>query len=33
MIGKVLRFHIRRGHTPSWKVLCLPPGATSPARC
>jgi len=33
MIGKVLRFHVRRGHTPSWKVLCLPPGATAPARC
>jgi hypothetical protein len=33
MIGKVLRFHVRRGHTPSWKVLCLPPGARAPARC
>lgn len=33
MIGKVVRFHVRRGHTPSWQVLCLPPGARSPARC
>jgi hypothetical protein len=33
MIGKVLRFHIRRGHTPSWQVLCLPPGAVAAARC
>ena len=33
MIGKVVRFHVRRGHTPSWQVLCLPPGAVSPARC
>jgi hypothetical protein len=33
MIGKVVRFHVRRGHTPSWQVLCLPPGAASPARC
>src|SRR4051812_44413982 len=33
MIGKVVRFHVRRGRTPSWKVLCLPPGAAAPARC
>jgi hypothetical protein len=33
MIGKVVRFHVRRRHTPSWQVLCLPPGARSPARC
>jgi hypothetical protein len=33
MIGKVVRFHVRRGRTPSWQVLCLPPGAASPARC
>src|SRR3954454_7290383 len=33
MIGKVLRFHVRRGRTPSWQVLCLPPGASAPARC
>ena len=33
MIGKVVRFHVRRGHTPSWQVLCLPPGATSPGAC
>lgn len=33
MISKVVRFHVRRGHTPSWQVLCLPPGAVSPARC
>ena len=33
MIGKVVRFHVRRGKTPTWRVLCLPPGARSPARC
>jgi hypothetical protein len=33
MIGKVVRFHVRRGHTPSWQGLCLPPEATTPARC
>ena len=33
MIGKVVRFHVRRGHTPSWQVLCLPPGVAAPARC
>jgi hypothetical protein len=33
MIGKVVRFRVRRGHTPAWQVLCLPPGAKAPARC
>jgi hypothetical protein len=33
MIGKVVRFRVRRGRTPAWQVLCLPPGAGSPARC
>jgi hypothetical protein len=33
MVGKVVRFHMRRGRTPSWKVLCLPPGATVPGSC
>jgi hypothetical protein len=33
MIGKVVRFRVRRGHTPAWQVLCLPPGANAPARC
>ncbi len=33
MVGKVVRFHVRRGHTPSWKVLCLAPGARAPGSC
>jgi hypothetical protein len=33
MIGKVLRFKIRRGKAPTWRKLCLTPGATSPGRC
>jgi hypothetical protein len=33
MIGKVMRFKIRRRHTPSNQVLCLPRGAASPQRC
>jgi hypothetical protein len=33
MIGKIVRFRVRRGHPPSWQVLCLPPGAPAPGRC
>jgi hypothetical protein len=33
MIGKFMRFKIRRNRTPSSQVLCLPVGATSPGRC
>jgi Putative metal-binding motif len=33
MIGKVVRFTIRRGALPRTRVLCLPPGATRAARC
>lgn len=33
MIGKVMRFRIRRGIPPTWSVLCLPVGARSPQRC
>ncbi len=33
MVGKVVRFHVRRGRVPSWQVLCLPPGAAAPAAC
>jgi hypothetical protein len=33
MIGKVRRFTIRRSKTPATQLLCLPPGATHPARC
>jgi hypothetical protein len=32
-VGKVVRFHLRRGHTPSSSTLCLPPGAAKPQRC
>jgi hypothetical protein len=31
-IGKVVRFTIRRHHTPRARTLCLPPGGT-PQRC
>jgi hypothetical protein len=31
-VGKVVRFTIRRGHTPRTQTLCLPPGG-SPGRC
>jgi hypothetical protein len=33
MIGKVLRFTVRRGKAPTWRTLCLPPGAARPGRC
>jgi hypothetical protein len=33
MVGKVLRFTIRRGRAPAWRKLCLAPGATAPGRC
>jgi hypothetical protein len=33
MIGKVVRFTIRRHRLPAVRTLCLPPGATSPRRC
>jgi hypothetical protein len=33
MIGKVVRFTIRRSRLPAVQTLCLPPGATSPKRC
>ncbi len=32
-IGKVWRFRVRRGDTPSMQRLCLPPGATKPGDC
>jgi hypothetical protein len=31
-VGKVVRFTIRRGHTPRTQTLCLPPGG-KPGRC
>jgi hypothetical protein len=33
MIGKVVRFRVRRGRVPAWQILCLPPGARAPSRC
>jgi Putative metal-binding motif len=32
-IGKVVRFRIIRGLIPEGRTLCLPPGASRPARC
>jgi Putative metal-binding motif len=32
-VGKVVRFHLRRGHTPKSSTLCLPPGAAKPSAC
>ena len=32
-VGKVVRFHLRRGHSPSTSTLCLPPGAAKPGAC
>jgi hypothetical protein len=32
-IGKVMRFTVRRSRVPSTRKLCLPVGATQPARC
>jgi hypothetical protein len=33
MIGKIVRFKIRRSKIPSKQTRCLPPGATAPLRC
>ena len=33
MIGKVVRYRIRRGKEPLVRRLCLPPGASKPGRC
>jgi hypothetical protein len=33
MIGKVVRFTVRRGRAPSTRVLCLPPAARTPRGC
>ena len=33
MIGKVVRYQIRRGRLPLGRTLCLPLAATKPARC
>jgi hypothetical protein len=33
LIGKVVRYPVRRGHIPKGQVLCLPPGASEPQRC
>jgi hypothetical protein len=32
-IGKVVRYRVRRGRLPASRRLCLPPGASKPARC
>ena len=32
-IGKVVRYRIHRKRIPRGRVLCLPPGASGPARC
>jgi len=33
MIGKVMRFKIRRRHSPATQRLYLPVGTTSPGPC
>jgi hypothetical protein len=33
MIGKVVRYRLRRRRAPVGKVLCLPPGSRKPVRC
>lgn len=33
LIGRVVRYRIERGEVPVGRTLCLPPGATEPARC
>ena len=33
LIGKVLRFKIRRGLAPTHHRYCLPIGKTAPTRC
>jgi hypothetical protein len=33
MIGKVVRYKMRRGVIPSGRTLCLPPGAAKPGKC
>jgi hypothetical protein len=33
MIGKVVRYRIRRGRIPQGRTLCLPLGAKKPTRC
>jgi hypothetical protein len=33
MIGKVVRFKVRRSKIPSKRTYCLPVGATKPVRC
>jgi hypothetical protein len=33
MIGKVVRYKIRRGVVPRGRTLCLPPGAAQASRC
>jgi Putative metal-binding motif len=33
MIGKVVRYKMRRGKEPLVRRLCLPPGAAKPGRC
>jgi hypothetical protein len=33
LIGKVVRYRVRRGHIPKGRVLCLPPQASGPQRC
>jgi hypothetical protein len=33
-VGRVVRYRFaRRGRKPAEQTLCLPPGATKPARC
>jgi putative metal-binding protein len=32
-VGKVVRFHLRRGHSPTTSTRCLPPGAAKPQAC
>jgi hypothetical protein len=33
MIGKVVRYRVRRGAVPQGRRLCLPPGAVKPGKC
>jgi hypothetical protein len=32
-VGKVVRFHLRRGHLPKTSTRCLPPGSATPQAC
>jgi hypothetical protein len=33
LIGKVVRYRVRRGHIPKGQILCVAPQASEPQRC